>query len=75
MLSIVDAWDEWTSTLSNEPAACDLPVKVKEEELHSSADGGIPYSPDTKGKLVFWGLSYGVSSNLHTLMPKSNIDL
>jgi pimeloyl-ACP methyl ester carboxylesterase len=75
MLSIVDAWDEWTSTLSNEPAACDLPVNVKEEELHSSADGGIPYSPDTKGKLVFWGLSYGVSSNLHTLMPKSNFDL
>jgi pimeloyl-ACP methyl ester carboxylesterase len=75
MLSIVDAWDEWASTLNGEPTPSEAPVEVKEEELHSSSDGGTQYSLDTKGKLVFWGLSYGVSSALHTLMPKSDLDL
>jgi pimeloyl-ACP methyl ester carboxylesterase len=61
MLSIVDAWDEWTSTLNEEPAL-DTPIKVKQELVYGSADGtkfSEPYSPDTKGKLVFWGFSYG----------------
>jgi pimeloyl-ACP methyl ester carboxylesterase len=61
MLSIVDAWDEWTSSLNEEPAF-DIPIKIKQEPLYVSADGNKfsePYSPDTKGKLVFWGFSYG----------------
>ena len=59
MLSIVDSWDEWRSTLNDEPA--DLDVPVEKEELHSSADGSKLSPPDTEGKLVFWGFSYGVS--------------
>jgi hypothetical protein len=58
MLSVIDAWDEWTSTLNNEPAALDTPVEIKEEDLFF-ADGNKQYSTDTKGKLVFWGFSYG----------------
>jgi hypothetical protein len=59
MLSVIDAWDEWTSTLNNEPAALDTPVEVKEEDLFFTGDGSKQYSTDTKGKLVFWGFSYG----------------
>jgi pimeloyl-ACP methyl ester carboxylesterase len=61
MLSIVDAWDEWTNTLDEEPTL-NTPIKVKQEPVYVSADGtkfSEPYSADTKGKLVYWGLSYG----------------
>jgi pimeloyl-ACP methyl ester carboxylesterase len=59
MLSIVDAWDEWTSTLNEESASLDTPFQVKEELSQSTADESQPYDLDTKGKLVFWGFSYG----------------
>lgn len=75
MLSIVDAWDKWTGTLDSEPTGSEPPVAVMEEEMHSSADENDPYSLDTKGKLVFWGLSYGVRSQARKLLSKSNIEL
>ena len=60
MLSIVDAWDEWRSAsqdgkteLPKEPAA-DAPSAQHE------APGGDPVrNLSTKGKLVYWGFSYG----------------
>ncbi len=66
MLSIIDAWDEWTSTLNDEPANLAVPVEAKEENLHSPTNK-VDSSPiDTKGKLVFLGFSYGVSSHSQT---------
>jgi hypothetical protein len=61
MLSIIDAWDEWTSTLNEKSEDLDVPVEIEDERSSVFNDD---YSVlDTKGKLVFWGFSYGVSSN------------
>ena len=53
MLSIIDAWDEWRDALDSrsKPSSdiTDLPVESESK-----------YPLDTKGKLVFWGFSYGV---------------
>jgi pimeloyl-ACP methyl ester carboxylesterase len=60
MLSIIDAWDEWTSTLNEKSEDLDVPVEIEDERSSVFNDD---YSVlDTKGKLVFWGFSYGVSS-------------
>jgi len=59
MLSIVDAWDEWTSTLNEGPAKLDTPAQCKEDTSEPNAENKTPYDTDTKGKLVFWGFSYG----------------
>lgn len=54
MVSIIDAWDEWTESQScgmhNHPA-----VSVEEASEVRQPET----SPDTKGKLVYWGFSYG----------------
>jgi hypothetical protein len=57
MLSIVDAWDEWRATLDDGT----VPAKIQEEEAHDNFDESHSPSLDTTGKLVFFGLSYGVS--------------
>lgn len=58
MLSIVDAWDDWTATLD---AASHCSEKKEEapnsNEEHESIQG-------TQGQLVYWGFSYGVSHRL-----------
>ncbi len=50
MLSIVQAWDKWTSELETAGA-----VSRKDEPVDE--DGQAP--PSTRGKLVYWGFSYG----------------
>ena len=59
MVSIIDAWDEWTDA---QGAGCGMDNTPDAPEDHklSQTDNG-PSS--TKGKLVFWGFSYGVSSS------------
>ncbi|KAF4629973.1 hypothetical protein G7Y89_g8169 [Cudoniella acicularis] len=52
MLSIVDAWDEWTATLGDTE---DCFPRGKESEGAESKEDFL----DTKGKLVYWGFSYG----------------
>jgi len=52
MLSIIDAWDEWTDSQRDDSVESQEPIPV-EEETES-------ITQDTKGKLVYWGFSYGV---------------
>jgi pimeloyl-ACP methyl ester carboxylesterase len=55
MLSIVDAWDEWTGAVSSGIH------EVDDEQLQvEDSTSEPPYDLDTKGKLVYWGFSYGV---------------
>lgn len=62
MISIVDAWDEYTASLDKESAAsCHSKVETPESELNKQDDEvANDYPLDTKGKLVYWGFSYGV---------------
>lgn len=55
MISIIDAWDEWNAA-QNSPSA---PLAKKTDEANDFE--GVS-SLDTKGKLVYWGFSYGVSN-------------
>jgi len=52
MLSIVDAWDEWTESSVDGQSA------ILQPEKGSKKIGSLA---DTKGQLVYWGFSYGVS--------------
>lgn len=69
MLSIVDAWDEWTATLNEqsndtpENTGSEIPGLEDDEAAVLRDSKGSP-SLDTKGKLVYWGFSYGVSFRL-----------
>ncbi|TVY25767.1 Tripeptidyl aminopeptidase [Lachnellula hyalina] len=52
MVSIVDAWDEWNAALSG-------PSAPLAEETDETNDFEEVSGLDTKGKLVYWGFSYG----------------
>lgn len=51
MLSIIDAWDEWRAET--------LQKDVNAQTLNNNSLNKNSYSFDTKGKLVYWGFSYG----------------
>ncbi len=56
MLSIVDAWDEWTTSLKSElPETLDSATETRDRPEPT----GDSVNLDTHGKLVFWGFSYG----------------
>jgi pimeloyl-ACP methyl ester carboxylesterase len=61
MLSIIDAWDEWASTQNNATANLAATVEGMEDNPQSPTDESHSSDQDTKGKLVYWGFSYGVS--------------
>jgi hypothetical protein len=65
MLSIVDAWDEWTSGLNADQDEFDTQAADMENETDEAT-----YDLDTKGKLVYWGFSYGVCPFPKNLLPK-----
>ncbi len=54
MLSIVDAWDEWRERIG------DKDVEVEKSEQTTNSKNVV--SLNTKGKLVYWGFSYGVGN-------------
>lgn len=64
MLSIIDAWDEWRESLNSKNTGCDGNISQPLETMP-----GSEYSLDTKGKLVYWGFSYGVSRTTRALNP------
>lgn len=61
MITIIDAWDE----LSESVKADEQTEVAKRESQENDADDEGE-GPDTKGKLVYWGFSYGVR---HALAP------
>lgn len=55
MVSIIDAWDDWLNLYdAAEP-------QIVNEIDHRPVPPTDSYSMDTRGKLVYWGFSYGVS--------------
>ncbi len=70
MMSIIAAWDEWTESLS-EQSECTAPVNLEDEEASTYE---LPESKNTrhldiKGKLVYWGFSYGVRDPFLNTLP------
>ncbi|KAI9646809.1 hypothetical protein NHQ30_004808 [Ciborinia camelliae] len=61
MLSIVDAWDEWTLSMIKESPYYD-PADFDTFEEKDSKGEPREASLETKGKLEYWGFSYGVSA-------------
>ncbi|KAI1104883.1 alpha/beta-hydrolase [Jackrogersella minutella] len=57
MLSIVHAWDEWRSASEVRRAKC--MQKPESEDERRRADTKIAAKDSTRGKLVYWGFSYG----------------
>jgi len=53
MLSIIDAWDEWRAETGQ------IDADTATQQTDDEASDGNPYSLDVKGKLVYWGFSYG----------------
>jgi len=54
MISIIDAWDQWRGDETETDTAA---VSDEDNEADSSEQ---THALDTKGKLVYWGFSYGV---------------
>lgn len=64
MLSIVEAWDRWTSKESSGPLKVQTSVELRRRTDESS---GL----STRGKLVYWGFSYGtvLGATFATMFP------
>ena len=60
MISIIDAWDEWTERLDKRSDVSSKPSNAAEVEAPSDGDTRNHVNLVTKGKLVYWGFSYGV---------------
>lgn len=54
MLSIVDAWDEWTRSLKSKAMPC-----MRQPATASPKEADADPALSTRGKLVYWGVSYG----------------
>lgn len=54
MVSIIDAWDEWTESQS-----CEMHKSQQASEQEASEGRESEVISNTKGKLVYWGFSYG----------------
>ncbi|PMD59534.1 alpha/beta-hydrolase [Hyaloscypha bicolor E] len=59
MVSIIDAWDAWTDGLEDEAFDADGKSESLAARAEQVVDDQDSVSLDTKGKLVYWGFSYG----------------
>jgi pimeloyl-ACP methyl ester carboxylesterase len=64
MLSIVEAWDRWSSKESSGSLQVKSSVELRRRD-------GQPSGLSTKGKLVYWGFSYGtvLGATFATMFP------
>jgi hypothetical protein len=60
MISIIDAWDEWVDSLTEEANSQPCAKNHEGEESFHRMIEDSSHALDTKGKLVYWGFSYGV---------------
>jgi pimeloyl-ACP methyl ester carboxylesterase len=58
MISIIDAWDEWIGSSNEDIAVEDVEREDVDKASFNEQDDN--HIPDTKGKLIYWGFSYGV---------------
>lgn len=70
MLSIVHAWDAWRDSAAETAKAAQ--PHPESDEMNSNRDQS-PQAQSTKGKLVFWGFSYGtlLGATFAAMFPES----
>ncbi|KAI1485597.1 TAP-like protein-domain-containing protein [Biscogniauxia mediterranea] len=59
MLSIIHAWDEWRTTSALKPAKSMQRSEAADPSEELQTGPKIASQKSTKGKLVYWGFSYG----------------